>query len=144
MLNIPIIKLKRLIETLFEWVKTDYETNLAATTEEESFLYRMLSGYTDANYKFYEQSVGVFTKTAESPRKLAVKLMFPKQIQGVPSIYVREPARQKGNSDSLGMGIGGSSFYLGTDGTTSDNLRQSVSAMFEIVVVIVPDPPPYE
>lgn len=133
-INIPIVRLKQVVESLFKWVKNDYNANIENNTEQESYLYKTLNGYSDVNYDFYQQAKDIFVRTDENARKLSVKLMFPKAIQSVPSVYVREPAKQKGGSNSLGMGIGGNS-YDSESSLTNGILRQTFNANYEIVIV---------
>ncbi len=100
--NIPIVKLKRFLDGLIEYIRTDLETRINAGLEAESFLYQVLEGNRTDGFDFYEEGKNIFSRTSTSSRKIETRLMFTKDIAPTPTIHVREPAKVKGIFNSIG------------------------------------------
>jgi hypothetical protein len=130
---IKVVKLKKIVDALIEFVRTDYETKFALDKEEDTFLYKALYGNVDGDYDFYTQAKAIFLRTAESPRKIRTSLMFNKDIKGHPCIHVREPAKGKGSFNSIGGGLGGN-FIENSDGGLDDLYRDTKRGNYELMI----------
>lgn len=100
MATIPILKVKKFVDLLIEFVKTDYEDK---TDKTKSFLYRVLSDNTSDGWDFYQNGIEIFVRGEDDKRKLETRLMFDRSRAGLPTIHVREPAKNKGSFDSIGF-----------------------------------------
>jgi hypothetical protein len=132
MIGIYIIKLKKIVDALIEYVRDDYESKYPSR-EDETFLHQALHGTSDADYDFYVQAKEIFLRTSTSPRKIKTGLMFPRQVQGTPHIHVREPAKQNGPFNSLGNNFGGD-LVIGADDALYTEYFDSKRSAFEIVI----------
>lgn len=100
MSTIPILKVKKFIDLLIEFVRTDYEN---ATDKTKTFLYRTLSDNVDEGWDFYTNGVEIFSRDATDSRRLETRLMFDRSRANIPTIHVREPAKNKGSYDGIGF-----------------------------------------
>ena len=100
MATIPILKVKKFVDLLIEFVKTDYESK---TDKTKSFLYRVLSDNTSDGWDFYQNGIEIFIRGEDDKRKLETRLMFDRSRAGLPTIHVREPAKNKGSYDGIGF-----------------------------------------
>ena len=100
MATIPILKVKKFVDLLIEFVKTDYESK---TDKTKSFLYRVLSDNTSDGWDFYQNGIEIFIRGDDDKRKLETRLMFDRSRAGLPTIHVREPAKNKGSFDGIGF-----------------------------------------
>lgn len=126
---IPVVKLKRLLDGLIEYVRTDFESR---TNESDTFLYKALDGNRVDGFDFYEEGKNIFLRTSTSSRKIETRLMFTKDIAPTPTIHVREPMREKGIYNSIG-GISGTRINLPNDGYTEE-YRDTKKANYEYVI----------
>lgn len=97
---IEIIRVKQLILNLLEYIPKDLENH--KNDEENTFLYRLLYGMKDGNFDFYQQAKSLFTRSSTNPRKIEVRLEFPKDKTGLPCYVIREPGKTKGPANSIG------------------------------------------
>jgi hypothetical protein len=134
MINIQIIRMKKIVDALIEYIRADYEAKFPAL-ETETFLYRSLYGMTTggADYDFYTQAKEIFLRDSNSPRKIQTGLMFPRQVQSTPHVHVREPAKQNGNFNSIGAGFSVNP-VAGIGGNVIDEYRDTKRASYEIVI----------
>lgn len=126
---IPVVTLKRLLDGLIEYVRTDFESR---TDESETFLFRALQGNSSDGYDFYEEGKNIFLRTSTSSRKIETRLMFTRDIAPTPTIHVREPSREKGVYNSIG-GIAGNRIDLPDDDYTHE-YRDTKKANYEYVI----------
>lgn len=134
-LNIQLIILKKIVDSLIEYIRADYNNNVISGTPQESFLARALDDprYVDADYNLFEQAKAIFLRGQTSSRNVKTGLMFPKDVKPTPHIHVREPSKVNGDFNSIGGGLGsGSSFN--TDGRLIEEYRDTKRASYEIVV----------
>ena len=73
MATIPILKVKKFVDLLIEFVKTDYEDK---TDKTKSFLYRVLSDNTSDGWDFYQNGIEIFVRGEDDKRKLETRLML--------------------------------------------------------------------
>ena len=135
MSTIPILKVKKFIDLLIEFVRTDYEN---ATDKTKTFLYRTLSDNVDEGWDFYTNGVEIFSRAASDSRRLETRLMFDRSRANIPTIHVREPAKNKGSYD--GIGFLDDDIYINeqTDidipPTISSTTRKTFQSQFDIMI----------
>lgn len=128
---IPLLKVKKLIESTIDIINQDYES---ASQESESWLYRTLNGEELDGYKMYDQAVEVFTRTNKSSRKIKVNVQYDKVLNQSPTIYLRVPSDSKNNLNVIGFGEDIGEYFENTDG--SKNLAYSYSRKTTVDCVI--------
>ena len=126
---IPVVKLKSILDGLIDYIRTDFENQ---SDETNSFLFQVLAGNRTDGYDFYEEGKNIFLRTSTSSRKIQTRLMFTKDIAPTPTIHVREPARVKGDYNSIG-GIVGPRINLPNNMFTEE-YRDTKKANYEFVV----------
>jgi hypothetical protein len=140
MATIPILKVKKFVDLLIEFVKTDYEEK---TDKTKSFLYRVLSDNTSDGWDFYQNGIEIFVRGEDDKRKLETRLMFDRSRAGLPTIHVREPAKNKGSYDGIGFfddeivvnestGLDDQNQPLPS--TISSTARKTFSSQFDIMI----------
>lgn len=140
MATIPILKVKKFVDLLIEFVKTDYEEK---TDKTKSFLYRVLSDNTSDGWDFYQNGIEIFVRGENDKRKLETRLMFDRSRAGLPTIHVREPAKNKGSYDGIGFfddqivvnestGLDNQNQPLPS--TISSTARKTFSSQFDIMI----------
>lgn len=129
MATIPILKVKKFVDLLIAFIKTDYDS---AVDKNDSFLYRVLSDNRDNGWDFYLNAVEVFTRDGQDSRKLETRLMFDRSRAGLPTIHVREPAKNNGGYDNIGFLS--NTYTTNPDLTVSDNVRKTFASNFELMI----------
>ena len=107
---ILISRIKNIIEGLLDYVYNDF----SSAPEEETLLYHLFYGVKDGKFDFYEQSKSLFLRGENNPRKLTVKMEYPKDKSNMPCIIIREPFKTS-KPEVLG-GIGLQSDNFGSQG----------------------------
>lgn len=133
MIAMPLLKVKGIIDSLIEYVKEDIEACVDEGREEESFLYLIFSESETDGYNFYNQAKNVFLRTNEDRNRITTGLAYPKNMANAPYVWIREPQRSVGKTNTIGKLSGG--FYEMTDGSFKDEYRDSKSASYEVVVM---------
>jgi len=140
MATIPILKVKKFVDLLIEFVKTDYESKIDKT---KSFLYRVLSDNTSDGWDFYQNGIEIFVRGEDDKRKLETRLMFDRSRAGLPTIHVREPAKNKGSYDGIGFfddqivineSTGVDEQNQPLPSTISSTARKTFSSQFDIMI----------
>ena len=131
---IPVIKIKRILDSLLSLIKTDYETHVEQGLEEESFLYRVLYGNALGDYDFYQQAVNIFTRTGASSRQIQTRMGFDLGITTLPTIYVHRPNEASKGLNTIGFGLDTNEFYENQDQTVTEKLFRGFGATFEYVI----------
>lgn len=126
---IPILKVKKFVDLLLAFIKADFEN---AIDKENSFLYRVLGDNVDNGWDFYKQGVEVFTKRGNDVRQLETRLLFDRSRAGLPTIHVREPAKNPGNFD--GIGFLSDEIYVNEDDSISSVARKTFRSNFELMI----------
>lgn len=104
-----IARIKEITLGLLDWVANDLKN---ATSDEETFLYKVLGDSEDGSFNFFKQAKGIYGRNAESSRKIGVSMEFPRDRMNVPLYVVREPRRIPNQDAAIGgyvesyMGIG--------------------------------------
>lgn len=126
---IPILKIKRFVDLLVEFIRTDYEN---AVDKNKSFMYTILGDHSEDGWNFFNNAVEIFSRDASDMRKLETRLMFDRSRAAIPTIHVREPAKNNGGYDSIGFMSGERT--ENEDGTYSDLYRKTHSSRFELMI----------
>lgn len=129
MATIPILKIKKFVDLLIAFMRTDYQN---ATDKENSFLYRVLGDNTDNGWSFYENAVSLISRDDLDKRKLETRLMFDRTRADLPTIHVREPAKSNGGFDNIGYLDGG--VMVNEDNSLSDTMRKTFTSRFELMI----------
>jgi hypothetical protein len=139
--RIPVIRMKKLVESLIHLVRTDYETKFAAGKETQTLLYQILNGIEEFDYDFYKQGKEIFLRKDTDPRKIEVNLQFNKNPSSIPNIWVREPAKSNGAYNHIGSDLGETLYFNYTDSETElttteslSQLRDTKRAVYELVI----------
>jgi len=133
MAQIGIIRVKKLIDALIAFVKEDYETKLAGGIPEESFLLRCFDEEDVIDGISYSTlAVEIFTRDNLERRKLETRLMFDRDRAELPTIHVREPAKNKGQQD--GVGYIDDDLYENADGGFNPARRRSFTSQYELMI----------
>jgi len=125
----PILKIKNFVDLLIAFVRTDYNSHV---DKSDTFLYKLLEGESHEGWSFYDNAVSLFTRTDTDRRSLATRLLFDRTRADLPTIHVREPAKNNGGFDGIGMLDGGVS--VNADGTVSDTSRKTFNSKFELMI----------
>lgn len=95
---ILISRIKQIVDGLLAYIQYDYES----VPETQTFLYHMFWGVRDGQFDFYEQAKALFLRKNTNPRKIQVKMEYPKDKSHMPCIIVREPGRSTDKPAPLG------------------------------------------
>lgn len=129
-----IFHLKGIIESLLQWVQTDYESY---PDEKDSWLYQFahydeLETEKELN-EYYSLIKEIFLRDESKRNKLSVTLEFPKDTTLLPVVVLREPSRQEGDSNVVSM--------LASDLVTNENglqmniFRDSKVATYDLMCI---------
>lgn len=133
MSQLGILRLYKITQSLLEFIKTDYELKASQNLIEESFLYRCIdSDDVIEGVSYRELAEELFTRDSMNSRKASVELMFSADKAMLPQIAIREPAKNKGQTDGIG-GIG-DEIYMNKDGSFNEERRKSFSSQFELLI----------
>lgn len=100
MIIIPETKILELIEIALLVVEEDYKKT---TDKTKTFLYRIFGNNQIGKYNFLKESVDIFTRTNEHPRKIETRMMFDAKRASLPTIHITMPQENNANE---GNGIG--------------------------------------
>lgn len=95
------VQIKEIVEGLLDFIQEDCSNK----PEKETFLYHVLNGQMDGQFNFHKQAISLLTRKNSNPRKVQVRLEFPKDKTHLPCIVIREPSRQPQSPQPFG-GIG--------------------------------------
>lgn len=133
MITIPLLKVKGIVDSLIEYAKEDLETCIAESRETECFLYLVLNGNSSEGYDFYKEAKNIFGRTQEHRNKITTGLAYPKNMVNTPYIWVREPQRGIGKTNTIGKLSGDFSSFSG--GMERQHYRDSKASSYEVVVM---------
>jgi hypothetical protein len=131
MAKIGILRVKKLVDALLEYVRTDYASK---ADHEESFLHRCFDdddAVDGISYKALADEIFI-QRTRLDSRNIETRIMFDPDRATLPTIHVREPAKNKGKTDAIGY-IDEQVFY-NDDGGVSDISRRSFESQFELMI----------
>lgn len=122
---IEIVRIKDFVKQLLEYIPNDIQNH--EQDEENSFLYRMFYGCQDGNFDFYTQAKSLFTRNDSNPKKIEVRMEFPKDKTSLPCYVIREPGKDKGYANSIGKMTG--VIYPGESWEIRDNRHYTFEIM---------------
>lgn len=134
MAKIGIVRIKKLIDGLLLYVEQDYNAKLSAGKVDESFLVRCFDPEEDVvdTIDYTTLAIEIFTRDQFDIRKIDTRLMFDIERASLPTIHVREPAKNKGKQD--GIGYIDEEIYENTDSTFSYMRRRSLISNYEFLI----------
>lgn len=93
---IPELILLHAIKAGLKFLKTDFDTQVALSTPDNSYLHRILKDVQIERVNYLEQAKSILFKDQDDPRKIKVDLMYNMDFDKVPSIYITLPGEQHG------------------------------------------------
>lgn len=146
MSQIGILRLKKILDSLLDFVKEDYEFNVnniidngidpVHNTVGESFLYRCIDSEDKIDgINYQELAAEIFTRSDLEQRKVVTRLLFDPDRAVLPTIHVREPAKSKGHTDAIGYI--GDFIYENEDGSFNEARKRSFSSQYEFLITSV-------
>jgi hypothetical protein len=105
-LVIPDVVLLDCVNRLLNVIRSDYRTNVAASTESRSILYTLFNSLGLGDYDLYENVVQLIITTKENPKHIdSATLNFDLNSNRTPHIYITLPSESTVHN-SLGIGQG--------------------------------------
>lgn len=133
MAQVGIVRVKKIIDALLEFVKADYELKVTEEITDESFLMRCFDDDdTVEDISYRDLAKEIFTRGVDDHRKVETRLMFDVDRAALPTIHVREPAKSKGKQD--GIGNMDQDFWENADGGSNDIRRRSFDSQYELMI----------
>lgn len=121
------------IQKGLQFVRTDYQTNLDANAEQDSYLYRILHGVGIERYTYFIQGKKVFLAEEDDPRLLNIDLAYNMDVSKVPSIYIALANEQNGQN-GLGLDEGFQQDLENEDGTTSPVFTRRKNTSYNVMI----------
>lgn len=121
------------LEKGLQFVRTDYQTNLDANAEQDSYLYRILQGIGIERYTYFTQGKKVFLAEEDDPRRLNIDLAYNMDVSKVPSVYIALANEQNGQN-GLGLDEGYQDEITNEDGTTLAVFTRRKNTSYNIMV----------
>ena len=97
-MEISIVKLKAVTDSLIQWVRQDLISNI--TTPTESWLYTEFNDVALDDTNFYVQLKELIERDNLDQRKLEVRLMFDKDRANLPTIHIHYPQEDGRSGDN--------------------------------------------
>lgn len=93
MIFLPEIRLKKIVDSLFGYLRTDLTQNIQNGTENMSYLYLLFhEDAQDTNASVnYEEAKNIFLRKEDNPRYLKVRPAFDRQRAAMPTIHIVIP-----------------------------------------------------
>jgi len=121
------------LEKGLQFVRTDYQTNLDANAEQDSYLYRILHGIGIERYTYFTQGKKVFLAEEDDPRKLNIDLMYNMNVDKVPSVYIALANEQNGQN-GMGLDQGYQQDLENEDGSTLPVFTRRKNTSYNIMI----------
>jgi len=121
------------LEKALQFVRTDYATNIAANTEQDSYLYRILQGVGIERYTYFTQGKKVFLAAEDDPRLLNIDLVYNMNVNKVPSVYIALANEQNGQN-GLGLDEGYQQDLENEDGTALSVFTRRKNTSYNIMI----------
>lgn len=133
MIQIPEIRLKSLIDVIFQKVRNDY---VNASDKTITVLYRMFNGLVFGKYDFLENAISIFTSAIDDPRAIDTRLMYDSSRASIPTVHITIPNQQSGVSDGIGLDAGyNSDEGIGEDPTAvTESYNRTFGSKFNLVI----------
>lgn len=131
MIFLPEIRLKRIVDSLIQYLKIDLEEKINKNIECESYLYLLFhENSSDINKSVnYNEAKEIFLRKESNPRYLRISPIFDRKRAQVPTIHIvvsqdNEELRQIGD-------ISGA--YENEDGYVADELSRGFRTQFHLI-----------
>jgi hypothetical protein len=137
MIEIPQVKIQKILEQLIRWVASDYSIKKVAGIEEESWLYRVFYGLNAGSFDYYKSSIEVIVNRGEnSPRRLEIRRDFDRTRATLPTIFINTPQENEEGVNFIGINANLSSdeYYENEDGTTNETYGRTFRGTYELMV----------
>lgn len=121
------------LEKGLKFVKADYATNVAANTEQDSYLHRTLQEIGIERYSYLTQGKKVFLAEEDDPRKLNIDLAYNMDVSKAPSIYIALANEQNGQN-GLGLDEGYQEGFENKDGTITPTFTRRKNTSYNIMI----------
>lgn len=133
MIQIPEIRLKSLIDAIFQKVRDDY---VDASDKTITVLYRMFNGLVFGKYDFLENAVSIFTSAIDDPRTIDTRLMYDSNRASIPTVHITIPNQQPGVSDGIGLDDGyNTNEGIGAEPTAvTESYNRTLGSKFNLVI----------
>ncbi len=134
MIQIPELKLQKIIDLLINKLRFDYNT--AGVDKSQSVLYRMFGDLEYGRYKLFENAVQLFITSSDDPNKVVTRMMFDRDRASLPTIHVTVPSEQPSVSDGIGLDEGyNENIGIGVDPTEMyEKYNRTFGSKFNIVI----------
>lgn len=129
-MEISIVKLKKVTDSLIQWVRQDLINNV--TTPTESWLYTEFNDVVLDDTNFYVQLKELIERDNLDQRKLEVRLMFDKDRANLPTIHIHYP-QEDGRSGDNTLNTGFTITEV-VDGKNINKYSRSFIGQYELIV----------
>ena len=103
MAKVGILHIKKLVEALVDYAGAELTLRTTEGFANEAFINRCFAtDDSDEGISYLDIAKNLFLRTVSDSRKLEIRLLFDRDRAMLPTIHVREPSKQKGNSDGIG------------------------------------------
>lgn len=114
-------------------VNTEFVSPVVRNQLEESFLYRCIDdGDIADGINYRELAVEIFTRPTTDHRSIETRLMFDTDRAMIPTVHIREPAKNKGKTDAIGYM--GEDIYENLDGGLNEERKRSFGSQYELLI----------
>jgi hypothetical protein len=131
-MEISIVKIKRIVEGLIDWVRQDLIDMAAAQTPTLSWLYMEFNDLNSDDTSFYLQLKSLIEKGDNDQRNLLVRLMFDKTRANLPTIHIHYP-NEDGRSGDNTLNTG----FMGIEVINDQNVNlysRSFIGQYELII----------
>jgi len=126
---IPEIVLFNVIEAVLEEISNDWKN---AAQESDSLLHQMYYGLKEDKRDYYKESVDLFVRRQDHPRRVKLRQSYDASVGGVPCIHITTPSDDMGqNSIGVGeSGAEGSALQFEAEGTIRPILERRFKSRY--------------
>lgn len=129
-MEINIVKIKSVLDSLINWVRQDLIANELTPTQ--SWLYMEFNDVILDDTNFYTQLKHVIEQGDDDQRRLEVRLMFDKERANLPTIHIHYPSEDgKSGDNSLNTGFLGIEVI---DGGNTNLHSRSFIGQYELII----------
>jgi len=128
-MEISIVKLKKVVDGLIDWVRDDLVDN--ELTPNSSWLYTVFNDVILDDHNFYTQLRELIIRGDEDSRKFETRLMFDKERANLPTLHIHYPNEDASGDNTVTMG------YLrdiDVNGIETDFYSRSFIGQYELII----------
>lgn len=130
---VPELKLYELINVLMSEVGADYNRH---SNKENTMLFHLFGNSNKiGKYDYYEQAVDLFTRKADHPNKINIRMMYDAAQASIPTIHITMPS-ENDDHNTIGVGEGGKKddiIYDDVEKTSTPLYNRRFQTQFHIV-----------